>query len=192
MCWQNTGRVTRVATQTIGRWSAKLTLWIGWVNGADRRANPLMSLHRMEPNFGADAETQGCSTLRLAQHGGAHTEREVLSSGREAWHRRTPRRPLFAPSGPLSRKKASAPLASAVLPFIVTKRAPRAFIVERTDYGWSVKAGAERLGLFVTQRQALTDVGRRRAELKASGQTTTLVVVSGSEPVLESRPFRAW
>jgi hypothetical protein len=106
--------------------------------------------------------------------------------------RRTPRRPLFAPSGPPSRKKASAPLASAVLTFIVTKRAPTAFIVERTDYGWSVKAGAERLGLFVTQRQALTDVGRRRAELKASGQTTTLVVVSGSEPVLESRPFRAW
>ena len=127
-----------------------------------------------------------------AQHGGAHTEREVLPSGREAWHRRTPRRPLFAPSGPLSRKKASAPLASAVLPFIVTKRAPRAFIVERTAYGWSVKAGAERLGLFVTQRQALTDVGRRRAELKASGQTTTLVVASGSEPVLETRPFRAW
>ena len=96
------------------------------------------------------------------------------------------------PAGHCREKKASAPLASAVLPFIVTKRAPRAFIVERTDYGWSVKAGAERLGLFVTQRQALTDVGRRRAELKASGQTTTLVVVSGSEPVLESRPFRAW
>ena len=103
-----------------------------------------MSLDRMESNFGADAQTQGCSTLRLAPHGGAHTEREVPRE-REAWHRRTPRRPLFAPSGPLSRKKASAPLASVVLPFIVTKRAPTAFIVERTDYGWSVKAGAERL-----------------------------------------------
>ena len=33
------------------------------VNGADRRANPLMSLDRMESNFGADAQTQGCSTL---------------------------------------------------------------------------------------------------------------------------------
>ena len=62
------------------------------------------------------------------------------------------------------------------------------FIIERTVYGWAVRAEAERLGLFVTQRQALTDVARRRAELQAKGRPTT-IVVSGSDPESPSRPF---
>jgi len=37
-----------------------------------------------------------------------------------------------------------------------------------TNHGWSVSAEGERLGLFVTQRQALDDVKKRRARLTAS------------------------
>lgn len=66
------------------------------------------------------------------------------------------------------------------------------FIVEHTNYGWSVGAGTERMGLFVTQRQALDDVKKRRAELTAKGQRSTLVV-TGGEPVTmgnrTSRPY---
>ena len=57
----------------------------------------------------------------------------------------------------------------------------KAFFVERTDYGWSVRVGADRVGLFATQRHALADVQRRRTDLKTKGHPTTLVV-SGSEP----------
>jgi hypothetical protein len=38
------------------------------------------------------------------------------------------------------------------------------------------------MGLFVTQRQALDAVKKRRAELAAKGQRST-VIVTGSEPV---------
>ena len=50
------------------------------------------------------------------------------------------------------------------------------FLVEHTEYGWSVGAGDERLGLFVTQQQALNDVKKRRAKLTAKGRRSTLVV----------------
>jgi hypothetical protein len=64
----------------------------------------------------------------------------------------------------------------------VTKRpTTKAFFVERTAYGWSVRVGADRVGLFATQRHALADVQRRRTDLKTKGHATTLVV-SGSEP----------
>lgn len=65
----------------------------------------------------------------------------------------------------------------------VAKRATTTtFVVEHTNYGWSVGAGTERMGLFVTQRQALDEVKKRRAELSAQGRHSTLVV-TGSEPV---------
>jgi hypothetical protein len=75
----------------------------------------------------------------------------------------------------------------------VAKRATTTtFVVEHTNYGWSVGAGAERVGLFVTQRQALDEVKKRRAELTAKGQRSTLVV-TGSEPLpignRTSRPY---
>jgi len=54
------------------------------------------------------------------------------------------------------------------------------FLVELTNYGWSVGAGDERLGLFVTQQQALNDVKKRRARLTAKGQHST-VLVTGHE-----------
>jgi hypothetical protein len=65
----------------------------------------------------------------------------------------------------------------------VAKRATTTtFVVEHTDYGWSVGAGTEHMGLFVTQRQALDEVKKRRAELAAKGQRST-IIVSGTEPV---------
>ena len=45
----------------------------------------------------------------------------------------------------------------------------KAFFVERTDYGWSVRDGSDHVGLFVTLRHALADVQRRRTDLKAKG-----------------------
>src|SRR5262245_3679056 len=70
-----------------------------------------------------------------------------------------------------------------VLRSCVAKRATTTtFVVEHTDYGWSVGAGTERMGLFVTQRQALDEVKKRRAELAANGQRST-VIVTGSEPI---------
>ena len=56
------------------------------------------------------------------------------------------------------------------------------FLVAPTDYGWSVDAGGERLGLFLTQRQALDDVKKRRTRLTATGQRST-VLVTGHELV---------
>jgi hypothetical protein len=48
------------------------------------------------------------------------------------------------------------------------------------------------MGLFVTQRQALDEVKKRRAELTAKGQRSA-VVITGSEPVTaESRSSRPY
>ena len=54
------------------------------------------------------------------------------------------------------------------------------FLVAPTEYGWSVGAGAERLGLFVTKEQALKDVKKRQAKLIGKGRRST-VVVTGHE-----------
>jgi hypothetical protein len=66
------------------------------------------------------------------------------------------------------------------------------FSVTLTDYGWSVTEGSRHLGLFVSQRQALDDVKKRRAELKAKGRASS-VVVTGEEPPRggNPRPFRS-
>jgi hypothetical protein len=55
------------------------------------------------------------------------------------------------------------------------------FLVEPTEYGWSVCAGTRRVGLFITQRQALANVNRLRGDLRAKGKRSTLVV-RGSDP----------
>ena len=71
----------------------------------------------------------------------------------------------------------------------VAKRATTTtFVVEHTNYGWSVCAGPERMGLFVTQRQALDEVKKRRAKLTAKGKRSS-VVVTGSEPTAAARRF---
>jgi hypothetical protein len=71
--------------------------------------------------------------------------------------------------------------AMSVLRWLVAKReTTTGFFVELTDYGWSVRTGTERLGLFVTQQQALRDVKKRREVLTARGHDSTLVV-TGSE-----------
>ena len=71
----------------------------------------------------------------------------------------------------------------------VAKRATtKAFVVEPTNYGWSVRAGTERMGLFVTQRQALEEVKKRRAELTAKRQRST-IIVTGSEPLTRGKRY---
>jgi hypothetical protein len=68
-----------------------------------------------------------------------------------------------------------------VLCWLMAKRATTTtFLVELTNYGWSVGASDERLGLFVTQQQALNDVKKRRARLTANGQRSA-VLVTGHE-----------
>jgi hypothetical protein len=67
------------------------------------------------------------------------------------------------------------------------------FFVEPTQYGWSVRVGNEQVGLFLTQRQALQDVKKRRADLEQQGQHSTLVV-TGMDPgpaprAVSSRPW---
>jgi len=63
---------------------------------------------------------------------------------------------------------------------VVKRQATTVFCIEPTEYGWSVTDGATRLGLFVSQRQALDDVKKRRAALEAKGHAT-LVKVTGEE-----------
>ena len=73
------------------------------------------------------------------------------------------------------------PLAAGVLCLVVTTaQETTTFSVEPTEYGWSVSDGAERLGLFVSQRQALDDVKKRRVALKAKGRASS-VEVTGEE-----------
>ena len=66
-----------------------------------------------------------------------------------------------------------------VLDWFMAKQAiTTTFLVELTNYGWSVGAGDERLGLFVTQQQALNDVKKRRAKLTSKGQRSTVLVTA--------------
>ena len=75
--------------------------------------------------------------------------------------------------------------------WMAKKRTPTTFFIEPTHYGWSVRAGTEQLGLFVTQPQALSDVKRRRAALQANGQPSTIVAKGyESEHLAGGRPPR--
>jgi hypothetical protein len=62
------------------------------------------------------------------------------------------------------------------------RRITTTFFIEPTEYGWAVRIGDERLGLFMTQRQALTDVDRRRSELAETGHRSTVVVTAQPSP----------
>ena len=64
--------------------------------------------------------------------------------------------------------------------FVAEQTITTVFLVQHTNHGWSVSAGDEGLGLFVTQRQALDDVKKRRGRLTARGQRST-VLVTGHE-----------
>jgi hypothetical protein len=72
------------------------------------------------------------------------------------------------------------------------KRATTTFLVGPTDYGWAVGAGGVRLGLFVTQRQALDDVKKRRARLSADGQRSTLIVTGHETEAMSGRNTRSY
>ena len=60
--------------------------------------------------------------------------------------------------------------------FVAKQTITTIFIVEPANDGWSVGVGDERLSLFVTKRQALDDVKKRRARLTATGQRSTVLV----------------
>ena len=72
---------------------------------------------------------------------------------------------------------------------MVKAQIPTIFSVEPTEYGWSVSDGAVRLGLFVSQRQALDDVRKRRAAVKAKRLSSSLEV-TGQETDGVRRPQR--
>ena len=63
---------------------------------------------------------------------------------------------------------------------VVKAQVTTVFSVEPTEYGWSVRDGAERLGLFVSQRQALADAKKRQRALKEEGRPSS-VEVTGIE-----------
>lgn len=50
------------------------------------------------------------------------------------------------------------------------------FAVELTEYGWSVQNGAERVGLFVTQRQAVSSAKAHLKQLRSQGIAGDLTV----------------
>ena len=65
------------------------------------------------------------------------------------------------------------------------------FHIEPADYGWSLRAGRERVGLFISQRQAVNDAERRRAKLGAVGRDSTITVTgSDAKPLLNGRSSR--
>jgi hypothetical protein len=47
------------------------------------------------------------------------------------------------------------------------------FVIHSTEYGWAVSTDTQRLGLFLTQQHALTDVNKRRAALAGKGLGST-------------------
>jgi hypothetical protein len=80
--------------------------------------------------------------------------------------------------------------ASSLLCWLVVKaQVTTIFSVGPTAYGWSVSDGAMRLGLFMSQRQALDDVRKRRAALKTKGRASS-VEVTGQETDGVRRPRR--
>lgn len=57
-----------------------------------------------------------------------------------------------------------------------------------TDYGWALDSSAERLGLFVTQRQAVACAKLHMRSVKAEGIATKLVV-TGTDVDKDKRQF---
>ena len=73
---------------------------------------------------------------------------------------------------------------------VVKAQQPTIFFVELTEYGWSVRDGAKRLGLFVSQRQALDEVRKRRAVLKSEGRASAVEVTGEETEGARTRPPR--
>lgn len=73
------------------------------------------------------------------------------------------------------------------------KKAKRSahFTVELTEYGWSVNDGLERVGLFVTQKQAVSSAKVRLKELRTQGVAVNLTVKGTEVDTSRSRlqPF---
>jgi hypothetical protein len=71
---------------------------------------------------------------------------------------------------------------------VAKRQAETVFSVDLSQYGWCVSEGAKRLGLFVTQKQALNDVKLRRAALTARGLRSTVVVTGDAHMAGKSMP----
>ena len=76
-----------------------------------------------------------------------------------------------------AKEKQASPVCGVLVCSVVMKaQVTTIFSVEPTEYGWSVSDGAKRLGLFVSRRQALDDVRKRQAALKAKGRASSVEV----------------
>jgi hypothetical protein len=73
--------------------------------------------------------------------------------------------------------------------FVAKAKSVKTFTVALSNYGWSVQLDGERLALFRTQQQALQDVERRRAQLKAKGKRSDLEVVGSEIDATPTTPF---
>ncbi len=60
--------------------------------------------------------------------------------------------------------------------------------VELTEYGWSVQNGAERVGLFVTQRQAVSSAKEHLNKLRSQGIAADLTVRGTEAEGSRNRP----
>lgn len=60
---------------------------------------------------------------------------------------------------------------------MTTQPAATILIVERTKFGWSVRADEDQLGLFTTHQHAIEAAGRCQAKLKAKGRSSTISVI---------------
>jgi hypothetical protein len=67
-----------------------------------------------------------------------------------------------------------------------------ASIVEHNDYGWSVRVGAEQLGLFATQNHAVAKVQKRRATLQSKSQASTVSVIDPDCDASNYAPRPSW
>jgi hypothetical protein len=56
------------------------------------------------------------------------------------------------------------------------REAKTVFQVEYTEYGWAVSIGGRRVAVYPWQEEALAYVEERRAELRAKGESSSVVV----------------
>jgi hypothetical protein len=56
------------------------------------------------------------------------------------------------------------------------REAKTVFQVAYTDYGWAVSIGGRRVAVYLWQEEALAYVEERRAELRAKGESSSVVL----------------
>jgi hypothetical protein len=65
------------------------------------------------------------------------------------------------------------------------------FTVEPSEYGWTVRDGLSKLGLFVSQKHAVADAKVRQRSLRAQGAKSEVTVLGEDAGAARSRmqPF---